>query len=184
MNPFLLVGAEFYGLSIWSSGFAWDKPRIPGNDLNQSNFPFYCKPKSLSWLPAQARAELTYDVSKYIRTVNTWTVQPLSVRNTSFDLIAYNARDLNLNYLYLSYRESRNLSKDQPPDSPISIPQYIHRGGSCGYSGGCNNMSPDTPEFADIYINTLPAKAVIYLWTEEPESSQQSPDMTFVIYFK
>jgi len=184
LNPYLLVAAEFYGLSIWSRGDLWDRARTTEEILGQVGFPLYCRPARLRWWARESRAQVTYDVSLYLDDVNRWTIQPLCVADASFDLVAYNARDLNLNYIYLSFQDSRNLAMKEPPVGPVVIRHFIHQGGSCGYPDGCNNMSPHTPELSGIQIKQLPARATIWLWAQEPESVEQSPDMIFVIHFE
>jgi hypothetical protein len=187
LNPYLLVGAEFRGLSIWSDGdrpLAWDKAHITEQDLNRPDFPFYCPPSNLRWQPRAAHAEITYDLSRCLAELNRWTLQPLDVAQANFDLIAYNARDMNLNYLYLALESSQNLSKHDPTPAPVAISQFIHRGNSCGYPGGCNNMSPHTPQMEGLSIERLPANAAIWLWTSKPTSLNQPPDMTFIIHFR
>ena len=89
-----------------------------------------------------------------------------------------------MNYIYVSYEDYYNISKQNPPTAPYAIPQYIHQGGSCGYPGGCNNMSPPTPEIDSIRITGLPARTVTWLWRQKPASLEEPPDMVFVIYFQ
>jgi hypothetical protein len=101
-----------------------------------------------------------------------------------FDLVAYNARDMNLNYIYLSLSDSLNLAPYVVAESPFAIAHFIHRGGSCGYPGDCNNVSPPTPELDSIRITALPARAHIWLWANAPQSVEQPPDMTFIINFR
>jgi len=91
---------------------------------------------------------------------------------------------MNLNYLYVAYQDSSNISKLDAPASAYAIPHYLHRGGSCGYPGGCNNMSPDTPEISWIELTRLPARAVIRLWSRNPGAVERAPDMVFVIQFR
>lgn len=187
MNPYLLVAAEFPGLSIWTnrrSGQFWNIRVITEQTLDLSNFPLYIKPEKLEWWPVISRAEAIYDVSRYLKIANDWSNYHLGVSDAYFELIAYNARDLNLNYLYLSYEDSFNIYKRDPPEVALPIKHYLHKGDSCGYPGGCNNMSPYTPEITDIRITRLPARAIIYLWKENPQLISQDPDMTFVIHFK
>jgi hypothetical protein len=187
LNPYLLVAAEFRGLSIWSDGdraLAWDRARITAQDLARPDFPFYCPPSHLRWWPSAARAEVTYDVSRCLVAINRWALQPLGVAQADFDLIAYNARDMNLNYIYLSLADSQNLSKRGGVDSPVAIPQYLHPGHSCGYPGGCNNMSPHTPEIEGVSLERLPAQATIWLWDRKPRSSDQPPDLVFILHFQ
>jgi hypothetical protein len=45
-------------------------------------------------------------------------------------------------------------------------------------------MSPSTPDIDDIRLDGLPAKVVVWLWREKPESAAQIPDMRYVIYFR
>jgi len=179
LNPYLLVAVEFDGLF-----YSWDTRRITEADLRRPDFPFYCEAGQLRWSPREERAEVAYNLSACLARTNPWTSQPLGLAEAYFSLIAYNARDMNLNYIYVSYPDSRNISKSDAPTSAYANPQYLHRGGSCGYPGGCNNMSPDTPEISWINITELPAEAVVWLWRKRPWSVKQSPDMVFVIHFK
>jgi hypothetical protein len=151
----------------------WDRNSIPEERIRQSGFPFYCAPRQLQWQPRAAHAEVSYD-AQCVAERNQWF----------FDLIVYNAQDMNLNYIFVSYEDSYNISKQNPPTAPYAIPQYIHQGGSCGYPGGCNNMSPPTPEIDSIRIAGLPARTVTWLWRQKPASLEEPPDMVFVIYFQ
>jgi hypothetical protein len=163
LNPYLLVGVDLY--HNWQS--------LPEREITRSGFALDCPPTQLRWQPSAARAEAVYEARCVART-----------NSRLFDLIAYNARDMNLNYIYVSYADSHSISKPNPPSAPYAIPQYIHRGGSCGYPGGCNNMSPPTPEIDALEITGFPAEAVIRLWTRKPASVEQTPDMVFVIQFR
>jgi len=91
---------------------------------------------------------------------------------------------MNLNYIYVSYADSQNITKGEKLSTAYAIPHFIHQGGSCGYPGGCNNMSPPTPEIDGVEITGYPAKIVAWLWEEEPNSIEETPDMIFVLYFK
>jgi len=162
LNPFLLVGADFYH----------DWKGLSESEILRPGFALDCAPTQLRWYPRERRGEATYDAQCVART-----------NSRLFDLIAYNARDLNLNYLYVSYADSRNISKPDPPASAYAIPHYLHRGSSCGYSGGCNNMSPPTPEIDALQIDGFPAQVVIWLWQRKPNAISQAPDMVFVIQF-
>lgn len=155
LNPYLLVAADFYGRS----------DQLP-------NAPLYCAPSRLHWEPAAANADAYYDGACAAQ------------MNGLFDLIVYNARDMNLNYVYVSYADSENVAKSDPPAYAYAIPQFIHQGGSCGYPGGCNNMSPPTPEIDGLALTGLPAKVVTWLWRARPASVAQPPDMVFALYFR
>ncbi|MBU1853273.1 MAG: hypothetical protein KJ957_04450 [Candidatus Omnitrophica bacterium] len=56
----------------------------------------------------------------------------------------------------------------------------IHCGGSCGYPGGCNNVSPEALDFR-VKVNELPANIHVKLWRNEPENVNQKPDMLFML---
>jgi hypothetical protein len=160
LNPYLLAVPELY--------MRWDQTTV----VDSSDFPLYCAPHHLHWFPSSAYAEVTYSAA--------------CLRENGvvfFSLIAYNARDLNLNYIFVSYQDSRNIVKSGAPTVPYNNPQFLHRGGSCGYSGGCNNISPQTPEIDNIQITGWPAKVVIWFWRHNPGSIDESPDMVFVIHF-
>jgi hypothetical protein len=162
LNPFLLVGASFYN---------WWHGRLSEADL--SSYPMTCLPRDLQWRPREGRAEVRYDAG-CIKTIG----------SKHFDLIAYNARDLNLSYIFVSYQDSQNIYKQDIPTTAYANPQFIHQGGSCGYPGGCNNMSPYTPEIDELEITGFPAKLVIWLWKSEPASLKQKPDMVFILNFR
>ena len=186
LNPYLLIGVDFSGLSIWSGRAEafWNQGLITSAALESVNFPYYVVPQKLQWSPGRSRVEATYDLSQHLIRLNNWTARKLTFRDASFDLIAYNARDLNMNYIYVDYAESIYISKEPYPKNAIEIKQYLHKGDSCGYPGGCNNMSPDVPELQDIYIGKLPAKAIIYLWQDKPAAVTDLADITYVINIK
>jgi hypothetical protein len=187
LNPYLLVAAELTGLSIWGSGetaLVWDSGRISAADLARPDFPFYCPPANLRWQPATRRAEVTYDVTAYLAAVNRWTRRALTLRDATFALFAYNARDMNLNYLWLSPAESHRVRGPAESAGPAALRQYIHTGSSCGVTGGCNNMSPHMPELEDLRIEALPAQAVVRLWRSRPADTSTEADLTWTIHFR
>jgi len=101
----------------------------------------------------------------------------------NFSLIAYNARDFGFPFMYLDPKNSLNLVPWKSPDA-LEIPQMIHCGGSCGYPGGCNNMSPHRVELDNNRLTRLPARAYLRLWRERPKDAKtSSPDFVMVIDF-
>ena len=161
-NPYLLVGASFYN---------WWHGRLSVSEL--SAYPMTCLPSDLQWWPRERRAEATYDAG-CVKTIG----------RKHFDLIAYNARDWNLSYIFVSYPDSQQIFKQDVPVEAYANPQFIHQGGSCGYPGGCNNMSPYTPEIDELEITGLPARVVIWLWKKKPATPSQTPDMVFTLHFR
>jgi len=165
LNPYLLVAADFHG--------AWGQGLLPDQFLLDPNTTLDCFPTRIHWRPRQAQAEARYPAE---------CVTKMSSRY--FDLIAYNARDLNLSFIYVPYEEAQNVRHWSPPPTAYNNPQYLHRGGSCGYPGGCNNMSPSTPDIDGLEITGFPARVVARLWKNQPASVNQPPDMTFVLKFE
>jgi hypothetical protein len=164
-NPYMLVAAD--------PVYTWNG-RVTENQVLQDGFQFLCDPpRRLLWYPQESQAYLTYSAQ---------CASKLGYRQ--IDLIAYNARDLNLKYIYVSYADSLNVTKQEIPESAIEIPHYIHQGDSCGYPKGCNNLSPATPELDGLLITGFPAQIVIWLWEEKPNSVDQEPDMVYVIRFE
>ena len=162
LNPFLLVAPEFH-----------DDWQFQGTATEASPLPPYCAPQDLRWRTQDAYAEVTYAASC------------IAMRQMKkFDLVAFNASDFGLKYIFVSYAESKNVTKQNAPTNAYRNPQLIHKGGSCGYPGGCNNMSPTTPAIDGIQLLGLPAFIMVYLWKEQPNSVSQAPDMRFVIHFQ
>ena len=183
LNPYLLVAAEFYGLSIWGEDNFWNTGVTNQAALSRPDFPFQCPPQALRWWPSQARAEVTYDVTGCLEQLAPWTSRPHTLADAAAAITTYNARDLNLNYLQLVQAQSTNIRLATPFTAPIAIPEFIHLGTSCGVPGGCNNGSPYVDQFANITLAALPAQLSVALWKDQPAPSQP-PDMTFVIHFK
>jgi hypothetical protein len=117
LNPFLLVAADFYGFE-----WMYDRSRLTKKDLGRTDFPFTCYPQSLTWWPDEARAEVAYNVTRWITEVNRWTPQPVYAPSLYFDLISYNARDMNLNYVYIAYDLSLNVAKENHPVRLLKSP--------------------------------------------------------------
>lgn len=135
--------------------------------------PFSCLPVALAWQPAATRADAVYAADCVA-----------GMPGGQFDLIAYNARDLNLNFVYVAYEDSLNIAHPDPPTEAYAIPHYLHLGNSCGYPGGCNNMSPASPEIDGLRVTGLPARAVVRLWPSRPASPDQTPAFVFVLRFE
>jgi hypothetical protein len=179
LNPYLLVGIEGPNTSIWNPA------RINPAYLTRTDFPLCWNLVSLKWTPKQAKAEATYDVSKFQNQLSKWQAMTTGYNILkNFSLIAYNARDFGLDYIYVCKEESENIDNINSFNSPIRIIQMLHCGDSCGYPGGCNNMSPHVPVLDNLSFTKLPAKIQIYLWHDSPSSTKDPADMTFTIYLK
>ncbi len=179
MNPFLPVAAEFLGLSIWRSCcFEWDATRIGDHDLRRPDFPFYCPPEVLTWHPAESHVEVTYRVSTFLQRLNKYLVTPLQESHAFFNLITLNARDWGFTSIAIDYRHTHRISHASPSADPVQIVHYLHAGGSCGFPGGCNNMSPATPQIDDLHVAGLPAEVRLLLWRANSGRVGAAPDLT------
>lgn len=165
VNPYLIVVPDF--------GMRWHRSDVEGIDEQTVCNRLYCFPRNLRWYPKIGRVEVSYEA-------------PCILRNRAgvFSLSAFNARDLGLQYIYVSYPRSRNIFKQKSVAHAYRNPQFIHRGGSCGYPGGCNNMSPRTPPLDDIFVSDLPCKVVVHLWERQPRSVDERPDIEYVMNFE
>lgn len=179
LNPFMLVACNPATLGIWNRNMLSDR------DIKDPRFPFYWMPESLRYNPRQQSAELTYNISNYLRDVMSRKALATDASQLRrFSLVAYNAKDMGYRYIYLDTKKSTAVENDNHPRDATFIAQFIHCGGTCGYPGGCNNMSPFIPEIDRCRLNKLPARAVVYLWKDRPESVEQKPDFTYTITFK
>ncbi len=166
LNPYLLVGlCEQYA---YTTGVA-------PNDYP----PVYPKPMSIAWYADRSLEIITYDVHDHFSFVN--GIHTDRGPQYKLDLIAYNARDLRFNYLYVDTGKLDGIIWANREPKAVAIAQYIHCGGSCGYEGGCNNMSPFQAELV-IELTALPAKAYIRLWRENPKTVDGPSDMDVIIY--
>jgi hypothetical protein len=179
LNPYLLVAADQANVGLWNAD------KVTKQMLTASSFPFFWKPQELKWYPGEARSEVTYDVSGYQRALYSLRYALKFYRVIDqFSLIAYNAKDFGLNYLFFAGEKSRNVINKYRNREPIEILQMIHLGETCGYPGGCNNMSPYMPELEQLSLTGLPAHARILLWKQKPSSINAQPDMTLDLNFK
>ena len=157
-NPLLLVGLDVTHAYILHTG---------------TPTPIYPQPQSLQWENYLRQGQVVYNLTPFLDEQK----RLQDPDPNKLVLAAYNARDLGWNYLYIAPELSTNLTASHQLSQ---IKQYIHTGSSCGYPGGCNNMSPNQPEL-EIEVNQLPARAYIKLWKTAPADTTAPADMIFVI---
>jgi hypothetical protein len=176
LNPFLLVAANAWTFTMW-------KPdKTTTEDLDNPKFPYNWLPSAIRLWPAKSMGEVVYPVSVFNDQMYEFRDKLKDQKIVpKFALVAYNARDFGYNWLWVNPKESSNIDCLHKMDEPVHIRQMIHCGGSCGYPGGCNNMSPSMPIIDEIAYGALPAKAYVELWKEKPSDVSQQPDMVFVI---
>ena len=165
-NPYLLVGLDYPEAFIVPRGRSYKE--------------VYPAPYGLIWSSDLKSAKVQYDISALWRAEIGYHYGTEAELKRRLDLRAYNAHDLGFNYLYLISERSKNIVSGNSAAKAIYLRQFIHCGGSCGYPGGCNNMSPTMPALS-FTVTALPATAVMALWRKEPGSISQPPDMTFTI---
>jgi hypothetical protein len=167
MNPFMLVGIRpAFGLRSTNRMLFIPEERIDSVRL-------FCYPIKHEWFPKEGRSHVVFDMTSYIN-----DVQSTMTANSStyvvpapykFDVAAYNARDMGLEYISVPPAEMKNVVPTYTGKTTAFInPQFFHCGGSCGYPGGCNNQSPACPPLDDFKCTSLPAKFQVRLYRDPP----------------
>lgn len=176
LNPYLLVGA-----ASWSNEI-WDKDKLTRRELESDDFPFCWMPSILRYYPSKKIIQVAYEVSKYnqgLKKYDRFVIDKAPI--IDFGLIAYNARDFGYNYLYVPCHKCKNIKNTIEIKEATKINQYIHSGGSSGYPGGSNNMSPKQKELDHFLVESLPAQVMVKLWRQKPSSLSQKPDLVVFI---
>ena len=177
LNPFRLVSAEANSVGLW-------RQDLPLSDVKNPAFPYLWESGPVLFNAKLATAQVWYNITKYNESLKKWysSMRVHADHVSGFSLIAYNARDFGYHYIYLDPQKSFGVKRW--PAQAVQITQFLHCGGSCGYPGGCNNMSPHIPQLDMNSMNQLPARAYLKLWNDEPESVGNPADFTFIIDFK
>lgn len=181
LNPLLLIGAEFWGLSIWDQGnLTWDGERLQEAEREVPRYPALT---NLEYTPRARVARATWGVSAFLEQVQPFLAAPLGGEKTDFGIVAYNARDLGFSWIAFKPEESEQIVNPRQPAAPIPITDYLSdRGELCGAGQGCNHAHLTLGQFDSFRAAALPAKAVFWLWRNEPVGDQQgNPDLRFEI---
>ena len=161
-NPFLLAGLV--------RSYIFKSKRKPRES--------YPRPISLAWSADKKYGQVVYAMKRFFHG------NPMdSPQRKHFTLVAYNARDLGYKYMYIDLRRSPNISIKTGAPKILAIPQFIHTGGSCGYPGGCNNMSPHCDDL-EIVVKRLPAKICCKFWKTKPPSQYTPANIEFMVIMK
>jgi len=173
LNPYLLVGAG----ESWA--FIVKDPKLEPR-------PIFQELVSLTWSGDQKTVHAVYNFTEYRRLRKDYHIPDFK----RVDLYAYNARDFGYNYLYVDLERSTNVYSFGLPGAwtplhpkqgdPGQIRQFIHKGRSCGFRGGCNNISPASPQIS-LKVYDLPSRAYIKLWKDQPISPDDEPDLVYVL---
>ena len=166
LNPYLLV--------------ALTEPAAHSTNLRASgSLPYYPEPRHLWMEPGKSSGGVQYNLSGYLEYLRK-IKQLKEAGSITLNLVAYNARDFNYNFLYLSPQESVGIQSHNQNEAAVPIQQYLHKGDSCDYPGGCNNGSPYQPELV-LTVRRFPAKALVKLWKHAPGSLASPADLVFTI---
>lgn len=166
INPYLLVGVDY------AHGFIVNRSLEPMD--------VYPEPSQLIWDIQNKRAQVRYAISEMWEKETGFHFPDSSRNDRKLNLIAYNAKDLGFRYFYVIPELTQGVEMGDKREQAFELKQFIHCGGSCGYSGGCNNMSPHLDEM-ELRVRDLPATVTIALWRSRPQSVRQDPDMIFTL---
>ena len=168
-NPFLLISME--------EGFALTLMKDKGNCPLS-----YPKPIKISFDSDKRIFHVTYSVSGHERTIaKTASNNRTNSPKMTYSFNGRNAIDFAVPYVYatkpknLHFVDTNNISK-----SVYQFKDFIHVGGSCGYSGGCNNGSPRQKE-TEFQIDKYPASITFKLWKRKPTSPDEKADLSYEI---
>lgn len=162
VNPFLLLGIDE------DVSFIVDKPCTP----------IYPEPREFSWNAQKQSARVSYNLTSFYSAKKSARVQIIG----TFLLENLNARDFGFNYVYIEPTLTHNVAPfaNGMFNQATPLRSFLHVGGSCGLSGGCNNRSPSQPELY-FKVTALPATLSAGLWKDKPKNTFQPPDFTFTV---
>lgn len=159
------------------------------NMLISTFFPFsYNKTPEMEWycnadFPKFIPYEMFYDKTNNLITAK-YKLGKIAVENNhNMILVGMNARDFGYEFIYINdlkgiqMKEANNAS-----ENVHQLRDFVHNGGSCGVSGGCNNISPRQTEL-EYYVKAIPASMDIKLWKNKPISTHASADINYRIIF-
>lgn len=165
-NPAMLVAIEF--------------PFNYPEDENDNSS--WCKndvetmlPKKITYNGLKKEISVTYERLPFVTNGN----------HAFYTFNGLNARDLGYKYAYVDKKQSTYepefTESDNISNTVIEFRNYIHVGGSCKHSQGCNNGSPRQSylEFKENLSGNIDKESEIYikLWKEMPSSPSAKPDI-------
>ena len=101
-------------------------------------------------------------------------------------LSGLNARDFGYNYVWaFDAKNIKPLYEETTSvlNNLVEFRDFVHRGGSCKFEGGCNNISPMQNDLM-ITITDLPAEIDLKLWKKQPGNKFQKADFYYKIIFE
>jgi hypothetical protein len=184
LNPFLLVSARFFWQPLWAGKHSWLNDKNSASKADSPDFPLYVKAQNLTWFPKESRAEVTYELSDYIKRVGPWIKDGTSLSDAEFSLHAVNARDFQLRYLYISPDKSHNIILSKSRDAAFKLLDFFHARQFKETSVPCNGLSFPSTYISGLRVSDLPASATMLLWRRQPTKLTDTPDLTFTIHIE
>ncbi len=110
---------------------------------------------------------------------------------TAYQITAVNARDFGYNYMYVDKSKStlniQYLTNDNVSTDVKEISDFIHLGGACKVSSGCNNWSRTREDLQFRYLGSTKGvnhpQLYIKLWKEMPSSPYADADLNVKLIF-
>ena len=132
-------------------------------------------PKKITYNGLKKEISVTYERLPFVTNGN----------HAFYTFNGLNARDLGYKYAYVDKKQSTYepefTESDNISNTVIEFRNYIHVGGSCKHSQGCNNGSPRQSylEFKENLSGNIDKESEIYikLWKEMPSSPSAKPDI-------
>lgn len=171
-NPNALVGLS-------SPYIPWD---VEGNaDFCNSEYSRFI-PKALKYSKKDNLIVAEYEVSKEFPNIYV----NISDKGYRYPIQLSGLNALDFGYKYIYAFDTKNIDmmySSNITQTPGMFIDYIHVGGSCGYEGGCNNISPMQNDKM-ISVKALPAEINLKLWKKQPRDKYSKADMYYRIIFK
>jgi hypothetical protein len=181
LNPLALIWPN-----VWDVTFPTNKMIDFGATIKNGKvdlaFPYLPTPKNIIVDPAKHNISMHIDTSAYPEKIKPY-IHMLMTGQVLVQFEGVNARDLGYPFIAFDGAQSSNITKEKPDILAARDNEYYHTGSSCGYEGGCNNLSPKVDALSDYLITQLPAKAQFKLWHNKPGSFSDKAEITYTIYF-
>jgi hypothetical protein len=179
LNPLILIWPSFFETALVSAN-AWKEPKL--NSPEVLALKLYPEVSDIVLDASHHRIEVTYQVSHFKTYLESYLKGKLP--EIPLDFEGVNARDLGYPYVLLEPHGSKGIFKTVPSGAPFTESNaFYHVGNSCGFNGGCNNLSPKIPALSDWSLHTLPAQAAFKLWKSEPANITMDADVEVLLKF-
>lgn len=140
-------------------------------------------PKSLTYDPSDNTITAKYIMSPFVYQNR---INYFGKKNIRYPMIlsGLNAKDFGYEYVKITNLNNITmLNEHNAAEEVYKFKDFIHLGSSCGYKGGCNNISPRQTEL-EFNITSLPAEMNMKLWKNKPIFPQLDGDINFKIIFE